>query len=722
MSGPLPHQSYEAWLMAAESWRSQLLALGNYQDLLKRSVYLSPHVMDWTPGSFVHPLAMVHDRMLFDAESNSFTVDKFLADLSGRYGPIDAVLLWHSYPNMGVDDRNQYEMLRSMPGGLPALARLVEAFHARGVRVTFPFNPWDTGTRPADEPAPLALAALMAKIDADGVFGDTLGGVAPCFFQASALLQHPLSYAPEGSSVGWCNLADSVPPVAGNWSVSAQAAASLPFLASNAAEWAEGWIYPAAPAASTSKWLEPRHQVHLVNRWATDHTDDLQSAFFNGAGFVPWENIWGIWNGMSPRDAEALRRTATILRAFAPQHLHSPQWLPFYPLLQPPCASSVFASAFPTPSNGTLFLLVNRSPSPLVGCDISATESPGSALDDGFLWDLYSGAFLGAWRDRASIALQFGANDYGALYLNASQAASGDLQTLLARMAALTVLPLSSFNQSTALLPQALLQPGRVSSLRPAAPPPGMLAIPAAASFWFNVSGIEIEGDNLGVDVQYPWESLPQRHHSAVLAVAGFFIDQFLVTNADYAAYLRASGYRPDDPTNYLRNWNHSSWPPTPPLSQDDQPVTWVSYEEAALYCTYFGKRLPFEWEWQYAAQGTDGRQYPWGSTWDSALVPPPQTGRTLREIASVYSYPNASSPFGVQNLAGYCWQWTDCYQDDHTRAAILRGGSIYSPQSNSPWYFPNSQSLDNHAKLLLMAPSMDRSGGISFRCVVDQS
>ena len=55
------------------------------------------------------------------------------------------------------------------------------------------------------------------------------------------------------------------------------------------------------------------HGQHL-RRWARDKTDDLQSAFFNGVGYESWENIWGIWNGITPRDAEALRRIATIER------------------------------------------------------------------------------------------------------------------------------------------------------------------------------------------------------------------------------------------------------------------------------------------------------------------------------------------------------------------------------------------------------------------------
>jgi gamma-glutamyl hercynylcysteine S-oxide synthase len=69
--------------------------------------------------------------------------------------------------------------------------------------------------------------------------------------------------------------------------------------------------------------------------------------------------------------------------------------------------------------------------------------------------------------------------------------------------------------------------------------------------------------------------------------------------------------------------------------------------------------------------------------------------------------------------MVGNVWQWTDEFVDEHTRAAILRGGSYYQPQG-SMWYFPQTYRLDEHGKYLLMAPGIDRSGTVGFRCVKD--
>lgn len=115
--------------------------------------------LSWARKLYIQPQAMAHDRYLYDPTTNEWTVDRYLADLNTRYGGIDAILLCvlhakrnfpphltfffllfilgPTYPNIGVDDRNQFDLVRGMGGG-DSLASMVEAFHQAGVKVLFP--------------------------------------------------------------------------------------------------------------------------------------------------------------------------------------------------------------------------------------------------------------------------------------------------------------------------------------------------------------------------------------------------------------------------------------------------------------------------------------------------------------------------------------------------------------------------------------------------------
>jgi formylglycine-generating enzyme required for sulfatase activity len=273
--------------------------------------------------------------------------------------------------------------------------------------------------------------------------------------------------------------------------------------------------------------------------------------------------------------------------------------------------------------------------------------------------------------------------------------------------------PLAEFSHQSGILPQTIVD---IPPTAPAAEAPaGMVKIPGG-TFDFRVSGTEIEGGgNVGVDVQYPWEDSPRRFHEHTMEIKTFFIDKFPVTNAQFKQFLDAAHYAPRDAINFLRDWKNGGFP----QGWDNRPVTWVSLEDARAYAHWADKRLPHEWEWQIAAQGTDSRAFPWGNYWQPENVPTPATGRAMPGPDPVDAHSAGASPYGVMDLVGNVWQWTDEFDDEHTRAAILRGGEYYQPQG-SIWYFPQAWRNDEHSKLLLMAPGYDRSGGIGFRCVKD--
>jgi formylglycine-generating enzyme required for sulfatase activity len=633
--------------------------------------------LQWTQSSFIQPQMMVQDRYLYDPVSGKYTVDRYLDDLEKRYGGIDAVLVWSTYPNIGIDDRNQHDMVRSMPGGVAGVQQMVADFHRRGVRVLFPMMMWDQGTRDPGMPWPQAIAEFMKQLNADGINGDTQDGVPLAFSLAADKVDHPLAFEPEGQP-------------------------SDEALAWNVMTWGQ-YSFPFAPEVDRFKWLETRHMVNISHRWNRNKTDDLQFAFFNGVGWESWENIWGIWNGITPRDGEATRRMATIERGVAP-FLVSPGWEPMYPTT----FYGIFASRWPL-GDKTVWTIVNRNE-----YDVSGRQMTFPAKDGMHYYDLYHGVELKPDREGSNDVLSFSieAHGFGAVLATPGEADTA-MQKLMTTMKTMTTTPLSSYSAEWKTLPQQMVE---IPATKPAASAPqGMIQIPAA-DYVFRVRGIEIEGgDDIGVDVQYPWEDMPRRFHEHKMHIDSFYIDKYPVTNAEFKKFLDASHYQPKDKVDFLRDWKNGTYPD----GWGNKPVTWVSLEDARAYAKWAGKRLPHEWEWQYAAQGTDGRTYPWGNGWNPQAVPMPDTGRRMASAADVDAHPAGASPFGVMDMVGNVWQWTDEFTDEHTRAGILRGGSHYQPQG-SIWYFPQAYRNDEHGKLLLMAPSYDRSGGVGFRCVMD--
>jgi len=688
---PCTASIHQQWLNDITHWRIERKIRIGYDP----ARYEMP-ALKWAQSSFFQPQMMVHDRYFYDPVAGKYAVDRYLDDLDKRYGGIDAVLIWATYPNMGIDDRNQQDMVRSMPGGLQGLEQMVADFHRRGVRVLFPMMMWDQGTRDPGASWPDAIADFMKQIDADGINGDTQDGVPLAFSLAADKVNHPLAFEPEGGP-------------------------SDEALAWNVLTWGQ-YQFDFVPTVDKYRWLEPRHQVNIQGRWLRDKTDDLQFAFFNGEGWESWENVWGIWNGLTPRDAEATRRVATIERAVAP-FLTSQDWEPFYPMH----IYGVFASSWPL-KNQTLWTIVNRNEFEVDGRQMTVPYSTGIRY-----YDLYHGVEVNPIHEgfQSVLAFKTEAHGYGAILATPGDPDARTRQ-LMARMKLLTAQPLSSFSHEWHPLTQQMVEipPSKASS----AAPEGMIRV-EGSDFLFKVQGIEIEGDDdVGVDVQYPWEDTPRRFHEHIVHIKPFYIDKYPVTNAEFKKFLDASHYRPNDDLNFLKDWKGGNYPD----GWANKPVTWVSIEDAREYARWAGKRLPHEWEWQYAAQGNDGRRFPWGDCdwlapissggplacpWENdpkdTPAPIPEKGRVMLAASDVDAHPNGSSPFGVMDMVGNVWQWTDEYIDEHTRAAILRGGSHYLPQG-SIWYFPQAYNNDQHGKLLLMAPSYDRSGALGFRCVKD--
>ncbi|RMD63828.1 MAG: hypothetical protein D6826_03925, partial [Alphaproteobacteria bacterium] len=171
---------------------------------------------------------------------------------------------------------------------------------------------------------------------------------------------------------------------------------------------------------------------------------------------------------------------------------------------------------------------------------------------------------------------------------------------------------------------------------------------------------------------QWRWyENEPLRHSETLDA---FAITQTPVTNAQYAAFVTATGHPvPDvDPQTwrsyrlihpYRRTRRHAWTTGAPPPGRADHPVVLVSHADAQAYAAWLSAvsgrtwRLPSEREWEKAARGTDGRWFPWGNVWDPARLNSHDQGPF--DTTPVGSYPAGASPFGLLDAAGQVYEWT---------------------------------------------------------------
>jgi formylglycine-generating enzyme required for sulfatase activity len=186
-------------------------------------------------------------------------------------------------------------------------------------------------------------------------------------------------------------------------------------------------------------------------------------------------------------------------------------------------------------------------------------------------------------------------------------------------------------------------------------------------------AGVFTMGDVNGEDDEYP---------ERPITLSAFQIDRTEVTNNAYRMCVRAKAC---DPTQYLDDDD---------LGQDDHPVVGVTWDDAANFCKWVGKRLPTEAEWECAAKGNDTRKWPWSGPFKASAANTALPDHH-EKTAPVGQYMEGESPHGVLDMAGNAAEWVADYYDptfyrtskqDHDpkgpesgRERVVRGGSYLS-------------------------------------------
>jgi eukaryotic-like serine/threonine-protein kinase len=218
-----------------------------------------------------------------------------------------------------------------------------------------------------------------------------------------------------------------------------------------------------------------------------------------------------------------------------------------------------------------------------------------------------------------------------------------------------------------------------------------------------------------------------------VVYLDAFWMDAYEVSNGMFARFINDTGYVTlaekqgysygyDANWNWVQvsgfNWKNPGGPNT--VAEEALPVVHVSFFDAEAYCLWAGGRLPTEAEWEKAARGEDDRLYPWGNEFNPNYL----RFKGSQGPASVFAFPEGVSPFGIYNLAGNAFEWTqDWYHHEYYNLStrdnpqgasdgefkVIRGGSWINSQSRVRVTHRDISKPDYMNHLL------------GFRCVMDE-
>ena len=674
--------------------------------------------LKWIKSKYIITLQFAWDQQFYNSGTKKFQLYQYLEEGKKLFGGYDVYGLWPTWPRLGIDQRNQWELYEDLPYGLPKLKELSGYCKNNGTRFFISYNPWDQSTSEKDPYK--SMASLIKNIDADGVVLDTRGS----------------------SSFRLQNAADSVKQGIIMYSEGMAVTKDMPGILS-------GRVHNAifrSPVLNLNKFIKPDFaifRVVVLNRGRIHR--DLAISFFNGYGteintFDPGRPDW------LEDEYLYLGRTTRLLRENSSVFLNK-DWVPLIQTLH----DSIWVNKW-LDGRKTLYTVFSLNPEGVSGplfevdsledyhfvslwnhTELNPVEIEGrnyipvdvrefnkkwlgtnregnleciaklpnilnlTLKGDSLSISASEGRIIKIWK--GSPSYQNTAKEYTSASVNVK------LSELFDRNEGKFVIQL--FDNEEILDERVIVvQPGKpylISSVKPTKkyknPPDGMK---------------EIQGGSFNFEVSNPDQFIPYPDYSnpKTVEVSSFYMDEYPVTNQDFYEFLEATQYIPEYSANFLKHWVNGMYS----SGQEKYPMVYISREDAQAYADWAGKRLPTEVEWQYAAQGQDGRLWPWGNKFHGT-----RCNSAFGKSTPVDAFSKGKSPFGISDMVGNIWQlMNDVYFNGSYKFGIIRGGSYFNPTS-SGWYVKGGpQQLNRTQMLLLVTPGFDRNATVGFRCVAD--
>jgi formylglycine-generating enzyme required for sulfatase activity len=683
----------------------------------------------------------MHLMMAWDKDyySDSFyQMPHFLERMRILYGGDDIFTIWPTWPALGLDQRTQWKLMEDLPGGMKKQKQLADFAHSMQSRYFISYNPWDD----TDEKSSLEkMSSIVHDVNADGVVLDTKA-------EANRSLQ---------------DAADKAKPGVVLYSEGMAVPKDMQGIISGRLH--NDIYYP--PLLNLNKLIKPEFAIFRVVEVARERIRrEYSSALFNGYGVEinvmrPGRPQW------IEEDYQYWGRCVRILRESS-DNFTSKEWTPLIETLKdkiyvnkwPGEKKTVYTifSLLPAGFHDRLFEVAVPTTDHLVDIWNHQEMEIQNAGDRQFVkvnLDAFDPKYLGTNNEGAVGAigefhkLLVVQTDGDIMSIRTTDSSEKKIKVwyddpsysnefLEFNAPVVSFHPFQKFGRKqgkyviqlfdkTELVDEAIvrIQPGTpllvsetTNSTRSATARETMVKIPAG-KFTMQV----VNGDEF---IPYPKKDFPK-----AMEMKSFWMDKYPVTNGQFKMFLDESNYHPSDTVNFLKHWIAGN----PKPAEENFPVVNISYEDARAYASWYGKRLPTEAEWQYAAQTTDGRIWPWGNKVK-------QQGKKEKAISStltlvdygepdprfcnngdgnlypVGKYRQGANPFGLEDLVGCVWQLTnDWYQSDTYEYIIIKGGSYYKP-GGSWWYVQGGPKPLHYRQMLLrVSQGFERNATVGFRC-----
>ena len=713
--------------------------------------------LQWIRHTYLMHLMMSWDKYFYDRKANQYALDKFIERGNRLYGGDDIITIWPTWPTLGLDQRNQFDLYHDLPGGLSAIQDISDRFSKQKKHLFVSYNPWDVDTRAQDHYN--GLSWLINNTHADGVVLDTQGSSSDSLQLAADSVRKGVVMYSEGMAV----------PKDMEGILSGRVHNAL--------------YYP--PMLNLNKWIQPGFTIYRVAELYKEPINrEFATSFFNGYGtemniMVPGEPEWtnqqyaylgkttkllrllsdnfntpnatplisttvdSIWVNKWATD----QKTVFTIYSIIPQGYKNDLFevVPKYnwhfvdvfhhKLLKPAYKNGKYFIEAETEAFHEKYLVTNNEGA--VDCIVHFPKTIETTIEQN---NLKINLLKSIYSQKNNIHIEIWKTDVGIhepTLLVPFENQSIPIETISPRFEGKLIVQVLQkdtvegrsilLDESIVMIPVSvprLINQGIKSNseLHHSTEPIStsrMSSIPAG-KFIFK----QTHGDDF---IPYP-----SNLDSSEIQMPSYWMDTYPVTNAEFYSFIQKSNYQPSDTLNYLKHWEKGK----PRPNDEKKPVIYISYEDALAYAHWYHKALPTEIEWQYAAQTNQLNEWPW-----QQMNPVTRTYEEVTNTLSVIkiagidsnlcnlgngyldtvgSYKKGVNPNGLYDLVGSVWQLTNtAYASGSYEYQIMKGGSYFKP-SASWWYVQGGPRELTYAQYLLKVnQGFERNGTVGFRCIL---